>query len=160
MGRFVALPVGGPKPAAENTHPHSPITATVGCTTRTAAKNAHHHRTTTASVPVSDTLVVHEASVCLYSLSTMRLSFHSAFASFLAVAFAGPSLGLNLLKQTEGSLRIVGASEQQHGALSLSSVSDDGFTTLVHAAFPKHSVRITRVRDFCDTSVKYVAALF
>jgi hypothetical protein len=39
----------------------------------------------------------------------------------------------------------------------LSAVSDQGHTDLSHPAFPKHGVRITRVKGFCDTTVACVA---
>jgi hypothetical protein len=35
----------------------------------------------------------------------------------------------------------------------LSQVRSEDYTTLSHPAFPKHSVRMTRVEGFCDTTV-------
>jgi hypothetical protein len=35
----------------------------------------------------------------------------------------------------------------------LSHVRSEEYTTLSHPAFPKHSVRVTRVEGFCDTTV-------
>lgn len=45
----------------------------------------------------------------------------------------------------------------EHAALKLgpASIAEVDHTTVAHSAFPKHSVRITRVRDFCDTTIKY-----
>lgn len=41
---------------------------------------------------------------------------------------------------------------------SLSALSSEEFTTLQHPTFPSHSVRIKRVDDWCDSTVKYVDA--
>ena len=39
----------------------------------------------------------------------------------------------------------------------LSSIaSGPGFTTLTHPGFPGHGVRVKKVDDFCDPTVKYV----
>lgn len=38
--------------------------------------------------------------------------------------------------------------------LELSSLSADDFTVAGHQSFPSHQVRVKRVKDFCDPTVK------
>ena len=40
--------------------------------------------------------------------------------------------------------------------LELSSLSSDEFTVAGHQSFPSHQVRVKRVKDFCDPTVKCV----
>jgi hypothetical protein len=44
-------------------------------------------------------------------------------------------------------------------AQSLGMLSSD-FTTLVHPAFPEHSVRIAKTEGFCDSTVEFVVLHF
>ena len=71
--------------------------------------------------------------------------------------YGSPATAFVAQDATSGIYNIPETSGQAALKLELASVTGNSYTTLAHSAFPKHSVRITRARDFCDATVKYVS---
>jgi hypothetical protein len=76
----------------------------------------------------------------------------SLLAGLLSVCGQPSASALGLIDQSAQLEAVVGPIRPRP-TVTLSTVAED-YTTLTHAGFPQHAVRIARVHDFCDPTVR------
>jgi hypothetical protein len=96
----------------------------------------------------------HGTSLLLLRDSTMRVPtlLVSLLAGLLGVCGEPSDSARGLIDQSAQLEAVVGPIRPRPTA-SLSTVAED-YQTLTHAGFPQHAVRIARVHDFCDPTVR------
>jgi hypothetical protein len=96
----------------------------------------------------------HGTSLLLLRDPAMRVPalLVSLLAGLLGVC-GEPSTSARGLIAQSAQLEVVVGPIGPRPTVTLSTVAED-YTTLVHAEFPHHAVRIARVHDFCDPTVR------